>query len=296
VIALALATLSAVAYGGSDFAGGVASKEHDSALVTVAVQIASLLTLGVLLVAFAADDAPVPSDFAWGALGGLGAAFGLVMFYRALAVGPMSVAAALTALVGATLPVAAGLLLGGAVGGLTIAGALIAIPAAVLVSVGAPELAASRAVVSPRQRLIQRSGRRQTQRMAVQAGCGFALFLIALSRVSDSAGLYPLVGARAASVAALVVLLTARRAWAPIQRGSRITVGIGGVLDCAANSLYLVALERGHLSWVAAIASLYPVTTVLLARVVLRERLAGTQVAGFALAGAALAVIAAGAA
>ena len=134
----------------------------------------------------------------------------------------------------------------------------------------------------------------RTRLISVIAGLGFGLFFVALSRTSSDAGLFPLLGARAASITVLALVITGRRVWSPISRPSWPYVLIAGVLDCAANGFYLTALGRGTFVWVAAIASLYPVSTVLLARVVLKERLAPIQVLGLAAAGGALVLIAIG--
>ena len=128
--------------------------------------------------------------------------------------------------------------------------------------------------------------------LAVIAGLGFGLFFVALSRTSPDAGLFPLVGARVASIVLLGTILTARRSWAPLASGSWPIVIVAGVLDCARNAFYITALGNGTFTWIAAITSLYPVATVLLARVILRERLAPIEVAGLLLAGSALTLIA----
>ena len=88
--------------------------------------------------------------------------------------------------------------------------------------------------------------------------------------------------------------LTVRGAWTRVSRASWPFVLVAGLLDCAANSFYITALSHGTFTWVAAISSMYPVATVLLARAVLKERLASVQVAGLGLAAGALVLIAVG--
>ncbi|MEL7158064.1 MAG: EamA family transporter, partial [Actinomycetota bacterium] len=119
MIAVALAAVSALSYGASDFTGAVASKKNDATVVTVAVQAVSLVALGAIILAFPSGRL-IGVDLAWGALGGLGTAIGLVMFYKALALGPMSVAAALTALWSSAIPVVTGLALGDRPGAVTL--------------------------------------------------------------------------------------------------------------------------------------------------------------------------------
>jgi drug/metabolite transporter (DMT)-like permease len=107
--------------------------------------------------------------------------------------------------------------------------------------------------------------------------------------VSADAGLFPLVGARGASITALALFITLRKGWAPIPGDGRRSVVVAGVLDCAANSCYLLALGEGSFVWVAAITSMSPVSTVLLARIRLHELMSRTQILG--IAGAVLAVV-----
>jgi uncharacterized membrane protein len=149
-------------------------------------------------------------------------------------------------------------------------------------------------MVSPRERAELAASAAVTRRLSIVAGLGFGLFFVTLSRTDPGSGLMPLVGARGMSILSLAIVLTAGRSWSPIVRSSIPFVVVTGVLDCAANAFYLTALDHGDLTWVAAVVSLYPVTTVLLARVVLGERLLAIQVAGLACAGGALALVAIG--
>lgn len=292
--AVLLAALSGLSYGASDFSGALASKENDSTVVTVGVQVVSLAALAVIIVVFP-PASYTGADLAWGALGGLGAGLGLTMFYRALAIGPMSTAASLTALVSALVPVVAGLALGENPAAITLFGVALAIPAAVLVSVGGVGFHGAAIDLPPRERVIVQQPASRTRMLSIVGGLGFGLFFVALSRTGEDAGLFPLIGARLASITALAVVLAVTGTWAPLSRRWWPTVAIAGLLDCAANSFYLIALREGSFVWVAPIASLYPVSTVLLARVVLKERLAPIQIVGLGLAGAALVFVALGA-
>ncbi len=292
MFAVFLAALSSVSYGASDFAGALASKRTDSAVVTVVVQSVSLITLGAVLVVIRPDSWS-GVDLAWGAAGGVCVAVALTCFYRALAIGPMSTAAATTALVGALVPLAAGLLLGERPRPITLVGIAVSIPAAVLVSVGGTGNRTSMRLM-PRERWLVREHEAHTFRLAVVAGVGFGLFFVLLSRTSSESGLFPLVGARMASISVLAVVLGAGARWITPQRSSWPGIVLAGVLDCAANAFYLTALEHGQLTWVAAITSLYPATTVVLASVVLREKLARIQLLGLVLAGGSLALVAIG--
>ena len=294
VLAVVFASLSALSFGASDYSGAVAAKEADSTLVTVAVQLVSLVTLGVVLLVVP-HQLPSVSDLAWGALGGIGAAIALVAFYRALALGPMSKAASTTALISAVVPVAAGFALGDRPAVVTLLGIMVAVPAAVLVSMGGTVLHRETIEISPRVRAASRSRGRETTALSFVAGLGFGLFFVALSRVSGDSGLFPLLGARGASITGLALVLTLRGRWGSLPRTSLVSVSGAGLLDCAANSFYLLALARGSLVWVAAITSMYPVSTVLLARIRLNELLTRRQLVGIGGAAAALVLITVGA-
>ena len=315
MIAVALAALSALSYGASDFSGAMASRDNEATVVTVAMQVVSLFALAVVIVVYPPTAWTIP-DLAWGAFGGLGAALGLVTFYKALAIGPMTVAAALTALCSTAVPVIAGFLLGERPAGITMVGIAIAVPAAMLVSLDLDDSVpvASRIDLTPdvpaepTDELTTSAGDRsqpswwpttdrwQTRTLAVIAGCGFGLFFVALSRTSAEAGLLPLVGARIASIAALgYVIHRLGSVLKPASASWWALIVVAGVLDFVANATYLVAVRGGSLTWVAAISSLYPVSTVLLARIVLDERLARIQLWGLGASGLALVLVGIGA-
>ena len=294
MFAVLLATLSGLSYGASDFSGALATKRNDAALVTLVVQIVSFAALGVVLY-FTFDGAIVAADLAWGALGGLGATVGLTTFYKALADGPMSTAASVTALIGALLPVSVGLLLGEVPNNPTLFGIALAIPAAIIVSVGGLEAHALSRNLNPRARTAARAQIAATRRLSVIAGLGFGVFFTALAQTSADSGLFPLVGARGASVAMLAAVLSVRHAWSSIDRSDMPSIGIAGLLDCSANSFYLLALADGSVTWVAAVVSLYPVATVLLARLFLKEELTRVQLVGLAMASSALVFVGLGA-
>jgi drug/metabolite transporter (DMT)-like permease len=140
------------------------------------------------------------------------------------------------------------------------------------------------------------SGRidRRTLALAVAAGIGFGLFFVFLSRASRTSGLWPLVGARAGSLALLtVVILAGRMPWRAKPGALRLGA-VSGAVDMTANALFLLATRQGELALVAVLASLYPAATVLLALVVLRERLRPLQLVAVALALLAVALIAGG--
>ncbi|MEZ5378420.1 MAG: DMT family transporter [Acidimicrobiales bacterium] len=293
MLAVIFGALAGLSYGAADFSGAVASKKTSATVVTVAMQVVSLLALFGVLAIFPEDQRLV-SDLVWAGLGGIGIAVGLTTFYQALAIGPMSTAAALTALIGSLVPLLASLALGERPGPITMGGILLSIPAVMLVSAGAADGGASGRMAAPRERVRLANEAGKTRALSVMAGLGFGAFFVALSRTSEDGGLFPLLGARGASIAVLCLMLTVTQTWEPVDKTAWKPVIVAGVLDCAANALYLTALQQGQLSWVAALTSLYPVSTVLLAWLLLKERITKVQLLGLAMAAGALSLVAYG--
>ncbi len=265
-MAVVLALASAVVYGAADFLGGLASRKTSVFGVVALSQVVGLMALFALLPWLGGPiDA---SDLAWGAAAGLAGATGLVVFFRALARGVMSVIAPVTAVTAAAVPVLVGLLGGETIGPWAAAGIGLALIAVVLVSAeaGLSALRAARpAALAP----------------ALVAGSMFGLFFVLVDRTSAEAGLTPLVTARLASVALVAVIALAGRQSLRVSRPALPLVAVSGLGDMTANALFLLATQAdGQLAIVGVLASLYPVSTVILAQVVLRERLVGAQVAG----------------
>ncbi|PWW24483.1 putative membrane protein [Geodermatophilus normandii] len=277
-MAMLLALASAVVYGMADFAGGLASRRATAAAVVALSQAAGLVAV-VLLLPWLGGD-PAPADLAWGAAAGVAGGAGLLLFYRSLADGVMSVVAPVTAVAAAALPVLGGLLLGERIGPLAAGGIVLALAAVVLV-------AAEGGLAS------LRSARLGTVAPALAAGAGFGLFFVVLDRTGEDSGLSPLVAARVVSVLVIGGLALASGRALRVSRRVLPVVVLAGVGDMTANALFLVATQvGGQLAITGVLASLYPASTVLLAQVVLRERLAGAQRAGLAVAAAAVVLIA----
>ena len=279
-MSIVLALLGAVVYGTSDFAGGLASRRASALAVVFCGQLASAVVLAVVLV-------EVPGRFdgpsiAWGAAAGLTGGVALLLFYRSLAVGAMTVVAPLTAVMSAIVPVVGGIALGERPTPLALGGVLLAVLAVVLVSAEHGRIPGLRALRGPGV-----AG-------ALLAGTGFGLLFVLLSRAAPDSGFWPLAGARAASLVLLgVVALVGRRTLA--ARGAHPALVVAsGVGDMVANVLFVLASRLGLLSVVGVLLSLYPAATVLLALVVLKERLHRVQLAGLAAASAGVVLIAVG--
>jgi drug/metabolite transporter (DMT)-like permease len=276
-VAVILALTSAAVYGAADFLGGLASRKTS---VFGVVALSQVVGLAALLALLPWLGGPVDgTDLAWGVAAGVAGASGLVLFFRTLARGVMSVIAPVTAVTSAAVPVLVGLLGGNRIGLWAAAGIALALAAVVLVSAegGMSALRAARpARLAP----------------ALAAGTAFGFFFVLLDRTSEEAGVTPLVAARMASVALVVVLALATRQSLRVTRPALPLVALSGVGDMTANALFLLATQQeGQLAIIGVLASLYPVSTVMLAQVLLRERLAGAQVAGLGTAVAAIVLI-----
>jgi drug/metabolite transporter (DMT)-like permease len=277
-LAYLFAIASAALYGAADFLGGMASRRASTMTVVVWSQAAGLVML-LLVLPLLPDASPSRSDWFWGAVAGMAGSVGVGLLYRALAIGTMAVVAPTTAVCAVVIPVMAGLLAGERLAGLTIAGIGLAVVAIVLVS----------------QERGTRSVARKGIGIAFLSGVAIGFFFLALARTAPAAGMWPLVASRAISLVLFggLGLATAQ----PMMMASpvaRIALG-GGVVDMAANALYLAATRYGALSIVVTLASLYPASTVILARVVLGERLSRWQIAGVVCAlGAIVLIVGAG--
>jgi drug/metabolite transporter (DMT)-like permease len=291
-VAAIFALSAAVAYGVGDFLGGVAARRESPSAV---VLWSHIVGLGMLVaVAPLIGGEPTPRGFAAGAAAGILGGAGVALFYKGLAVGSMSVVAPIVGLLSAAVPVVAGLASGerpSAAAGLGIA---LALGAVVLISreaapdgTGAAAPAASAAPAAHRRRQIEALG------LAVAAGLAFGLFFVAISHAGDDTGVWPLVGARVASVSLFALLGAAKVISAAPPRGAAAAAVGCGLLDAGANVLYVLALGHGLLSVVAVLTALYPAGTVVLARYVLGEHLTPVQRTGLGLAAVAAVLIAA---
>lgn len=278
-MALFLAALSSATFGVADFVGGFATRRAPAASVVWGSHVVALAAVAALA-PFTLDGAPPGVDLAWGAAGGVAGSIGLVIFYHALATTRIGVAAPLAAIVGTVLPVVFGVFIGERPGLLAWVGIVAAIPAVAVLAGGSG------------------GGAGPVRRAAVlgaAAGVAFALFGILVSRTGTDSGLWPLVGARSASLVFLTAF-TLGRGRAPAPEGAWGLSALAGVLDITANVFFLVAVRQELLSLVVVIMSLYPVTTIALARAVLGERITPRQWLGLMVAAAAVAAIALGAA
>ncbi|GAA4578291.1 hypothetical protein GCM10023194_00810 [Planotetraspora phitsanulokensis] len=264
-------------FGTADFFGGLATRRSRVLAVVVFSQIGGLLLI-VPLLAFL-PGSPSPAALLWGMASGVAGACGIVMFYRGLATGVMSVVAPTTATASMAVPVIFGLITGERPSSLALVGVVLGLFAVTLVSRSPNDPAHGSRIGS----ILN----------ALASGAGFGGFFILLKLAPEDSGVWPLLGARIASIALVALLAVAtRRSLRPIPGTLRVTFA-AGLLDMAANVLYLLAAQRGLLSLIAVLVSLYPASTLLLARYVLGERLSPVQITGVGFALGAIALIAA---
>lgn len=271
-MAVILGLAAALTYGTADFLGGLATRRTRVFTVVLLMQIFGGLLL-LLLFPFFSDVAPTSDAIWWGALSGLAGGTGVTFFYQALAIGRMSIIAPITGVVAASVPVIFGLLTGERPSALALGGVVLSLVAVALVS------------RTPDDEAGQRQSLRASGTLhALAAGLGFGGFFILLSEAGHDTGLWPLVGTRLSSTALLAVALLLARGWEKPDGKTWPLIAGAGVFDVAANLFFLLAAREGLLSIVAVLTSMYPAATVLLARIVLREKLGGVQLGGLATA------------
>lgn len=288
-MAVVLGLLAAISYGSADFLGGLATKRNP---VVRAALISQALGFAVYLVALPLlPEGRLTGDaWLWGGLAGLTGGVGLAFLYRGLAHGRMSVVAPMTAVIAAVMPVAFGLVTGERPSTLQLAGIGLAIPAIALVS-SVPHASAR---VTAAGTTVRSRAAALGVFDAVISGIAIGLFLITLARPGEDTGAYPLLAARIVSILMFLVLVIGTRTSLRPARGTSAVMAASGILDVTANLLYLFGTRKGLVSVVAVLTSLYPGATVVLARVVVKERLSMHQLVGLALALTGVALMAAG--
>ena len=280
-----LALFSAIVFGAGDFFGGTASRRNH-VLVVVAVSHVVGLLLILAVAPWMADEVTL-EDLAYGLGAGLFGVVGIGCLYHALGRGPMAFVAPVTAVSNAALPVLWGIGFGERLNVLHLTGVLLGLLAIALVSRSAQATDGDGA--SPRP---VTSG---LLAECLVAGAGFGGFFICMDLTAEATTPWPLVSARVVS-AGIALLLLARMRRSPIPRRGEgaLAMMVAGLLDMTANLAVLLAVHRGMLSLVVVLSSLYPASTVLLARYVLGERLSRTQVVGLVVALVAVAGIVSG--
>jgi drug/metabolite transporter (DMT)-like permease len=316
MLAVALALAASVSWGSADFLGGLTTRRATLWAVVVGSQAVGLA--GAALVVVLAGRPWIGFAGLWPVLlGGLAGSVAVVTFYRALAIGTMSVVAPISA-TSALIPFVWGLAGGDRPTGLQLAGVALAVAGVLLASVegsrrgaavGAGTLPGEPAIGSPPNTAAvrcdagvtpdgppdsgsatSRSQQRRAVALALVAAVGIGIMLLGFDATAKHDPLWAMLGGRLSSACCFAAFLVVLRPRVRIPRSTVAPIVAVGLLDTGANGLFALATTRGYLSLVGVLGSLYPVVTVVLAYLVLRERLARHQLVGVlaALAGVAL--------
>ncbi len=286
MFAVLLGVTSALIFGGADFIGGIAAKRISAVRVTALGGLAGFVVL-VLALPFIGGTWSMQA-VVLGGISGVTGALAVVLLYACLAIGPMSILSPLTAVVSAVVPVLAGVVRGERLNSLGSVAIGLALVAVVLVGF-VPE----RGAVRPSLKALA---------MATGAGALIGVFLIVIDLTPHDSGLVPLVVNRAVNATVMfgaigIMLLWSRRHGAPAVTGRGWKPGlvlalVGGAIDATANGVLLLGLRIGDLTIQSVLTALYPAGTILLAAVVLKERIAPVQIVGLVLALVAAAMLA----
>jgi drug/metabolite transporter (DMT)-like permease len=273
---IVLALCAASIYGVADYCGGRASRTVTPVVVTFVGQCAGFLFLLTIAVTSGADIPPL-SDWIWGGVAGGVGATGLLAFYRAMGSGYMTVVAPVSAVTATAIPVIVGLATGERPGVLALLGIPIAVVAIALVS----------DVMGPDHRKAPRI----VLWLAIVAGSGFGTIFVILGHTTDGSGMWPVVAMRLVSIPLMFIVLRAQKLKIGSARVSLRIVLASGILDSAANGIYLLAVRQGLMSIVSTINSFYPASTLLLATKLDGERIHRSQAVGLLCAAISLTLI-----
>jgi drug/metabolite transporter (DMT)-like permease len=283
MLAAVLALASSLSWGLSDFLGGFQSRRHPLLAVMVLSQGFAFALVVVAIAAGAATEHDTAATL-WAAGSGAIGVIALTSFYRALAIGTMSIVAPLSA-TGAAVPVLVGLASGERPAAIQLVGIVLAMIGVMLAGreAGDPDAAARRTA-------------RASVALALLAAVGFGTFFVGIDQAEQSADVaWVLLAARGPETLLLVVVFALNRTRVPREPATLAALAAIGFFDLLANFFFVLATGRGLLSVVGVLGALYPAVTVLLARGVLGERLTRTQDAGVLVTLAGVLAMAAGA-
>jgi drug/metabolite transporter (DMT)-like permease len=281
---IVLGLAAAVAYGSADFIGGFVSRRNGPIRVVLISQAIGLLLM-LPAIPFLVDEAPDGNELWWGAATGVAGGFGVLLLFRGMTVGRMSVVAPITGVVAPAVPVIVGLARGEEPGALGAFGVALALGSVYLVS----RSSGDEATASRTRTGILPPGLPD----AIGAGLGFGFFFVFLDKAGAGAdpSLWPLIGTRFGSISLVGTLALVTRTSLRPEPGTTPGIASAGILDVAANGFYYLAAQEGLLSLTAVLTSMYPGVTVLLARTFLHEHLRRSQIAGLVVGAAGVALI-----
>jgi len=260
--------LSAASWGAADFIGGLASKKASAIRVLYLAEIAGFIPF-LALALITREPIPSYADFLWGAFSSIVGLSGLIFLYRALAEGQMTIAAPVSALLAAIIPVIFGFFTLGTPAATTLIGFGLAFLAVWLIS----------QTDSTNWRFSF-----SDLRLPLLSGFFFGFYFILIHKATLNAFYWPLTSARFAGVIALGLLALATRQPALPPREVWWFCIINGVIDIAGNAFYILSAQSGRMDVAAVLGALYPASTVLLAWLFLKEKISLTQTSGIVLA------------
>ncbi|MDP2995819.1 MAG: EamA family transporter [Anaerolineales bacterium] len=265
---------SALTWGAADFCGGIASKRTNVYGVVIGAEGFGMVLFMALALA-CGEPVPPLQTWLWGSASGLSGGIGLLLLYHALSSGRMSVAAPVSAVSAAIIPVVVGAVVDGLPGVWTFAGILLALAAVWLIARG--EGGRENAAI-----------RLNEITLPLIAGVVFGMYFVFMHQASREAFFWPIVASRLAStVGILGYALVTRQPWGP-ERKHWPLIALSGLLDVSGNAFYVLGGQIGRLDVAAVLGSLYPGSTVLLAGLFLHERFSRLQLAGILAALAAI--------
>ena len=269
----ALSLGAAAVWGGGDFAGGIATKRANVFRVVAGAHACGLVLM-LLLAWLTGEPFPPRSSLEWGVFAGVSGAFGIAALYKALAIGRMGIVAPVASVITTVLPVLVGIRTEGMPDRIQLAGFALALLSIWLVARPDGEIDSHRGLG-----------------LAVLAGVMFGLFLVAGKQAGHHGVFWPLVAARAASTLLMLVIVAFSPRDPRSLRAALVPILLSGLLDSVANAMFIAATRHGRLDVAAVLSSLYPASTVILAHVLLKERLSASQNAGIVGALASVAII-----
>lgn len=270
--------MAALAWGSGDFGGGLLSRRIPVLAVVLMSQVVGTV-IALIIAVLRGETMPLPSDIPLSVFGGVSGGIGIVALYHGLATARMGVVAPITGVLAAAIPVFFGILLEGLPSPLVVGGIAVAIVAVILVS-----------------RISDEKSGPSGIGIALISGTAIGAFGVAISQLSEGHTFGPLAIIRTAEAAFVAgVIVIGQRSWRFDRRWLPAMAGVG-VLDMAGNAAFILAVQTGALAIAAVLSSLYPVTTVILATVFLRERVTPSHAVGIILAVVAIVCIAAGSA
>lgn len=255
----ALSLGAAGVWGGGDFAGGIAAKRANVFRVVAGAHACGLVLM-LALAWLTREPIPPRSSLYWGVVAGITGAFGIAALYKGLAIGRMGIVAPVASVITGVLPVLVGIRTEGLPDRLQLTGFALA-----LVSIWF--------IARPDGEIDSRRG----LGLAVLAGVMFGLFLVSGRQAGHHGVFWPLVAARTASTLLMLMIVAFSARDSRPLREAFVPIVLSGVLDSGANAMFIAATRHGRLDVAAVLSSLYPASTVILARVLLKERISAMQ-------------------